>query len=39
MIRLEVVDLLAEAGEPEIFADELEGVKGVGAGEEGCVYG
>lgn len=37
MVRLEIVDLLAEAGEPEVFADELEGVEGVGAGEEGRV--
>ena len=37
MVRLEVVDLFAETGQPEVFADEFEGVEGVGAGEEGMV--
>lgn len=33
MVRLEVVDLLAEDEEPEVFADELDAVEwGLGAG-------
>jgi hypothetical protein len=37
VVCLEVVDLFAEAGQPEVFADEFHGVEGVGTGEEGVV--
>jgi hypothetical protein len=37
MVRFQVVDLLAEDEHPEVFAEELYGVEGVG--EAGAVFG